>query len=123
PLVQVMQPSAVLTAVAQWRGVANCLAVTNLYYGGGATVTGSKRYDGVVPRLGAVRLAEFLAPAGQPGQYQYSAATLHVRAEHGSRVVSLPYDFQSVETLDGAKADAQLAARVLLLQDVLAYFG
>ncbi|MBE0564829.1 MAG: hypothetical protein IH621_02655, partial [Krumholzibacteria bacterium] len=125
PLVQVVQPSAVLTAAEQWQGVANCQGVTAVYYGEGTLTTGSKRYDGVVPRTGAVRLAEFTDPNGALGQYPYSAATLNVRADFGARVISLPYDFQSLETVDGsgAKVEAQLPARVRFLQDVLAYFG
>ncbi|MFO7609005.1 MAG: FlgD immunoglobulin-like domain containing protein [Candidatus Krumholzibacteriia bacterium] len=122
PLIRTVPLLPVFTGVEQWRGVANCLAATAVYYGGD-TSTGNKRYDGVVPRVGAVRLAEFTDPSGTLGQYPYSAATLNVRADFGARVISLPYDFQSVETADGAKADAQLAARVRLLQDVLAYFG
>ncbi|MBE0564828.1 MAG: hypothetical protein IH621_02650 [Krumholzibacteria bacterium] len=123
PLIGAVAPSPVFTGVEQWRGVAGCQGVSSIYYGDGSTATGSKRYDGVVPRTGAVRLAEFTDPNGALGQYPYSAATLNVRADFGARVISLPYDFQSVETADGAKADAQLAARVRLLQDVLAYFG
>ncbi|MFO7608544.1 MAG: FlgD immunoglobulin-like domain containing protein [Candidatus Krumholzibacteriia bacterium] len=119
PLVQVVQPSGVLATVAQWQGVANCLGPFSV----SSPTTFSRHYDGVVPRTGAVRLAEFTDPNGASGQYPYSAATLNVRADFGARVISLPYDFQSVETADGAKADAQLAARVRLLQDVLAYFG
>ena len=124
PLIRVAAPSAVFTSVEQWRGVADCVLVSGGYYGGGSTLaTGGRRYDGVVPRTGALRLAEFTDPNGALGQYPFSAATLHERIEYDARVISLPCDFQSVWTDDDTKASAQLAARVRLLQDVLNYFG
>ena len=124
PLIRVAAPSPVFISVEQWRGVSDCFSISGGYYGGGGTLaTGGRRYDGVVPRTGAVRLAEFTDPNGALGQYTFSAATLRERIEYDARVISLPYDFQSVWTDDDAKASAQLAARVRLLKDVLNYFG
>ncbi len=123
PLIRVVPGQPVFMTVDQWRGVANCLSQSTVYYGGGSTTTGNKRYDGVASRAGAQRLAEFTDPSGAQGQYTFSAITLNERIDYDARVISLPYDFQSVETADDAKAAAGLAARVRLLEDVLNYFG
>ena len=124
PLVALDQGGFMLPSVDRWRGVASCLGIGAGYYGSGSAATGKKRYDGVFPLTGAVRLAEFLDPAGVAGQYTFSAATYHERGDHDARIVSLPYDFQSIHTdADGAKADAAPADRVLLLRDVLTHFG
>ncbi|HPF71047.1 MAG TPA: FlgD immunoglobulin-like domain containing protein, partial [Candidatus Krumholzibacteria bacterium] len=122
PLVVVDQ-GGVLTSLDRWSAAASCLSATwsGGYYN--VEVTTQLRYDGVVPRSGAVRLAEFTSPDGMAGAYPFSAATLNVRADHGSRVISLPYDLQSVYTDDGAKGAAMPAARSRLLGDILHYFG
>ena len=98
----------------QWRGVARCASISQ-YYGSGSTATGQKRYDGVVSRPTAQRLAEFADPAGAGGAYPFNAATLNLRADFGARVISLPHDFEGVWTDDPAVKDAAtLAARTRL---------
>jgi hypothetical protein len=70
------------------------------------------------------RLAVFLDPAGNDGQYTFSAATLNIKkqGEGDSRVISLPFDLMFIYTDPGGPGNA-LSSRALLLQDVLAYFG
>jgi hypothetical protein len=123
PLVITEPANPVFWAADRWLGVARC-ATTSQYYGGGTTTGGLKRFDGVLPRETAMRLAEFTDPAGTGGAYPYSAATLNLRPEHQARVISLPYDFEGVWTLpSGQKTTAPLAERTRLLYDVLTYFG
>jgi hypothetical protein len=123
PLVVADQDAGLLAGVDRWDAAGACESGSwlNGYYN--IQLTTDVRYDGVVARPGAVRLAEFTTPDGQAGAYPYSAATLNVRADVGSRVVSLPYDLQSVRTNDGDKDLATMAARSRLLQSVLQYFG
>jgi hypothetical protein len=124
PLVLSEGSNPVIQSATEWRAVASALSTTSGYYGGGSIVTGTKRYDGVTPRAGAQRLAEFTDAAGFPGAYSYSAATLYVRADYNARVISFPYDFQSIWTAQSeAKIDAPLAARTQILADILNYFG
>ncbi|MFT7699502.1 MAG: hypothetical protein ACI8S7_001330 [Candidatus Krumholzibacteriia bacterium] len=58
--------------------------------------------DGVQPRAGALRLAEFANPGGAGGSYGYSAATENIFPPF-SRVISLPYRFDRIvpESADG----------------------
>jgi len=123
PLVVVTNPSGVFSAVNQWEGMAICSVAASQYYGGGSVATGGRAFDGITVRPGAVRLAEFAAPDGAVGVYNFSAATLNVRADYNARVISLPYDLQSVWTQDAAKAAASLPARTRVLGDILAYFN
>ncbi len=73
---------------------------------------------------GGIRLAEFTTVAGQTGQYSYSAATLYEDIDTGSRVVTMPYDFMEIHNAaPGAKVEAPLSARALVLEKILALFG
>lgn len=94
---------------------------TWIAYGG---CPGINTFDAVEVSEGAVRLAEFLDPAGSAGAYGYSAATLMEVGLYGSKVVSLPYDFLNIHTVpDQAKDWAPLPARVTLLDGILSYLG
>ncbi len=114
----------VFLGLDQWRAIARCSAVSSQYYSTITTSGGLKRYDGVVSRSTAQRLAEFTDPAGAPGAYAYNAATLNLRPDFNARVISLPYDFEGVWTVaDGANAPSVLASRTLMLGEILDYFG
>ncbi len=90
-------------------------------YGG---CPGTRTFDAVEVKSGAMRIAEFTDPAGQPGAYSFSAATLDSSAGllGTSRVISLPYDLMSIYT-DPEAPGHHLAARSQLLRDVLYYFS
>jgi len=89
-------------------------------YGG---CPGINTFDALTARPGAARLAEFTDPGGNPGAYTFSAATLNIY-NSTNRVVSLPYDLMSVYTSPGmSKVAAPLAARSLILKNVMGYFG
>ena len=96
PLVLIESSNPVIQTDTEWRAVASALSTTSGYYGGGSIVTGTKRYDGVTVRAGAQRLAQFTDPVGFPGAYLFSAATLNVRDDFNARIISFPYDFQSI---------------------------
>ena len=108
PLVQVMAGNPVFAGTLQ----------TWVAYGGCA---GINRFDGVNTFGTGLKLAEFLDPSGQAGQYGYSAATVNVMG-NGSRAISMPVDLMFVYT-DPAAAGNLLPGRAQLLRDVLAYFG
>jgi hypothetical protein len=84
-------------------------------------------FDAVTPRAGGQILAKFTDPAGNPGVYPYSAATLAagVGAAGTSSAISLPYDLGFIRTdpTEAAKVAATYAARMRVLQKVLEYFG
>jgi len=89
---------------------------------GGCLVINS--FDGIEPRAGTVRLAEFTNPAGIPGAYGYAAATMASNMLTGSRVVSLPYDLGYVYANPGTiywPPGSNAAQSVLL--DVGVYLG
>ncbi len=86
-------------------------------YGG---CPGLNRFDGVVTRGGAIRLAEFTDPQRQPGAYPFAAATLNRVGD--SRVISMPVDLMFVYTDPEAPA-ALLSSRTRVLRDVLSFFG
>jgi hypothetical protein len=88
-------------------------------YGG---CPGFNTFDGVNTMGGAVRLAEFTDPNGNPGSFSYSAATLNRVGT--SRVISLPMDLMFIYTDPyGSSSHSMLADRTLLLHDVLNFFG
>ena len=92
---------------------------TWIAYGG---CFGINVFDAVTPRVGAVRQAEFADPSGARA-YPYAAASLNYY-NTTNRIVTMPYDFMFVYTdPSAAKSPAPLAARVSVLDDVLAYFG
>ena len=100
----------VFATVSSWIAYGGCFGINT--------------FDAVTPINTAVRIAQFADGTGAPGGYSYSAATLNDLGASG-RVISMPYDLMYVYTdpNEGAKADASLAARARILQDVLGYFG
>jgi len=110
PRVLAEAANPVFTSVTSW-----------IAYGGCA---GINTFDAVEPLPGAVRLAQFANASGAPGGYSYSAATLNTTA-NTARIISMPYDLMFVYTdpNEGAKAAANLSARVRVVKDVLTYFG
>ncbi|MEN8006008.1 MAG: FlgD immunoglobulin-like domain containing protein [Candidatus Krumholzibacteriota bacterium] len=90
-------------------------------YGG---CPGINTFDGVEPMGGAFRLAEFTNPQGMPGFYSYSAATLNIRnpGPTESRIISMPVDLMNIYT-DPSAPGSPFAARTMLLEYVLNYFG
>jgi hypothetical protein len=106
PVVQAGAGNPVFQNVSSWIAFGGCPAINT--------------FDGVEISGGAQRLAEFTDPAGLPGAYTFSAATLNISGT--SRVVSLPYDFMFVYT-DDAAPTPPVSARSQMLRDVLAYFG
>ena len=89
-------------------------------YGG---CVGINTFDGVETSGTGQRIAEFLDPSGQSGQYTFSAATLNIwnAGSHQSRAISMPVDLMFVYTDFGSPPDP-LSARDQLLKDVLLYF-
>jgi hypothetical protein len=89
---------------------------------GGCEVINS--FDAVERAGTGQRIAEFLDPAGQAGQYSYSVANLNILnpGPNQSRVISMPVDLAYVYTNPGEPGNP-LPARARLLQDVLEYFG
>jgi hypothetical protein len=108
PLVMTIAGNPVITNVNNWIAYGGCLTMNS--------------FDGVTPRAGAVRLAEFGDPNNYPGAYAFSAATYNVY-NGTNRVVSFPYDFMYIMTNPGAKLSAPLSARAQILSDVLDFFG
>ncbi|MBE0567514.1 MAG: T9SS type A sorting domain-containing protein [Krumholzibacteria bacterium] len=88
-----------------------------LAYGGCVVIN---VFDAVQPVGGAIRLAQFASPSGVGNAYGYSAATLNI-IPSGSRVVSMPYDFNFI--WHDADAPSVATGRVNVLREILAYFG
>jgi hypothetical protein len=107
PLVLVEGGNPVFTSLSSWIAYGGCFSINT--------------FDGVTLRSGATRLAQFADPNGN-GSYSFSAATLNSFGS-GNRCISMPYDFMYIYTATGAKVNAPLSARALVLQDVLNYFG
>ncbi|MBK8165905.1 MAG: T9SS type A sorting domain-containing protein [bacterium] len=80
---------------------------------------GINDFDNVVPFGGATRLAQFTAPGGLTTPYPYAAAILNLFSTN--KIVSMNHDLLFVT--DPAKAPAPAPARVVLLSNVLDYFG
>ena len=106
PLVKAISGNPVFTGDLQtWVAFGGCYLFNN--------------FDGVETMGSAERLAEFTDPAGQPGAYDFSAATLNQVGT--SRIISMPVDLMFVYT-DPAAAGNDLPGRAQLLRDVLQYF-
>ena len=88
-----------------------------LAYGGCVAIN---TFDAVEPIGTATRLAQFTDPSGLGNQYIYSAATLN-ETFTGSRIISMPYDFNYIWSTPDTPAAA--TGRVNLLGEILAYFG
>jgi len=106
PTVRAAASNPVFTTVEEWIAYGSCPAF---------------RYFDAVEAVEGVseRIAEFLNPQDQAGQYTFAAATY---AEHDAnhKVVYLPYDLIHVHTLPG---NSGLSARAKILRDVLQVFG
>jgi hypothetical protein len=77
-------------------------------------------FDAVMPINGALRLAAFTNPSGNP-DYEYSAATLN---QNLGTVVSLPFAFEYVwNDHDGQGNSFNMSDRSYLLRKVLDLFG
>ncbi len=112
PLVRVIPGNGVLAENLSWAAFGGCPTLN--------------RFDAVIARYaaGAIQLAEFLDPGGNPGVYPYAAATLMPNLEFDAKVISLPYDFSTIYDAPGAdKSFAPLPARVQLLENILGAFG
>jgi hypothetical protein len=83
-------------------------------------------FDAVIPTGNAVALAEFLDLQGDPSQYPYAAAVLHVEPNHNNTVIYLPYDFMYIsDPASGTqlKAPPGTSPRTLVMEEVLRTFG
>ncbi len=70
------------------------------------------------------RIAEFLAPDGQGGQYSLAAGTYFHEPTSGSRTVYLPYDLMHIQTAPLAVKDqAPLPDRVGVLEEIYLALG
>jgi hypothetical protein len=109
PLVKAMADNPVFTGTQQtWVAYGGCNSINS--------------FDGVETFGTGQRIAEFLDPAGQSGQYTFSAATLNIwnPGPTQSRAVSMPVDLVFVYTDPGAPVNP-LSGRGQLLKDVLIY--
>jgi hypothetical protein len=103
----------VFTTAASWFAYGGCAAIND--------------FDNVVPRGGAIRLAQFTAPGGTSTPYSYAAAVLN--SDGTNRVVSMNHDLRYVMNWDksaaddAAKSPAPIGARTVVLSNVLDYFG
>jgi len=110
PLVQPVVGNSVFNVIQEWIAYGSCPRPA--------------RFDAVIPQAGTEMLAGFLDPAGNAGEYPYAAATLAVDLDYDARVVTLPYDLMAVSTPSGGVPyGISIAARTLLLEEVLLLFG
>ena len=95
-------------------------------YGGCGVIN---TFDAVTAGAGGTRIAVWTDPSGVDGGYPYSACTIAsgVGVTATSEVISMPYDFMYIYTdpdeVIPAKIAAKTAARVRVLNDVLARFS
>ncbi|MBK7670076.1 MAG: hypothetical protein IPJ24_01620 [bacterium] len=106
PLAVRVEGNPVFTTAGAWIAYGGCAGIND--------------FDAVVPSGAAVRLAEFTAYGGVQAPYSYAAATL--KAEGGSRVVSMNHDLMYVMN-PPAKYPAPPSSRTILLGNVMDYFG
>jgi len=90
-------------------------------YGG---CPGHNTFDAVVTTGLAERILEFTDPNGLGGVYPYAAGVLNQPPTYGDNIVYLPYGFDFIYTSMGpAVPPPGLAARTLLLDELLTFFG
>ncbi|MBU8869358.1 MAG: hypothetical protein KOO60_00660 [Gemmatimonadales bacterium] len=113
PGVTVLPGNPVFTTPEQWvvNGMCPQPAILN-----GVTAIGT-----------GVQLAEFTNRDGEGSAYPYAAAVWNVVPEFDAQVIMLPYDFSRIGTSrssdsPASKAEAPLAARSLVLADILSCF-
>jgi hypothetical protein len=109
PLVVKTAGNPVFTTAASWVAYGGCAAIND--------------FDNVVPRGGAIRLAQFTAPGGTSTPYSYAAAVLNI--DGANRVVSMNHDLRYVMNWDKNvdKSPVPIGARAIVLSNVLDYFG
>ncbi len=106
PMVQVLADDTGFPARA-WQVVGGCPRMPAM--------------DAVNAGPSALKVAEYLGPAGDPGYYTYSAATWKTDEASGSTVMSTPFAFDRV--WNPGKELAPHAARTLWLKDVINSLG
>jgi len=110
PLVEIIEDNPVFVDVLQtWVAYGGCAAINN--------------FDGVETSGAGLRLAEFLNPPGQSGQYTFSAATLNIMNPGAaeSRTISMPVDLMFVYP-DPGSPPGPLSGRDQLLKEILVFF-
>ncbi len=103
--------------------VGNEVGLVERYYAYGGCPNSSDS-DAVQPINGGVRIAEFLDAAGAAGQFPFSAATLGVEAWVGTRVISMPYDFQFIFDIPGqGGGPLPVPVRTRVMEKIMLFFG
>jgi len=111
PLVRTIPGNNVIVAPDRWIAYGGCPIIN--------------RFDALVVSGGGIRLAEFTDTGGDAGVFPYTAATYCRHVASNTRVVSLPYGFQTLQNAPGWTPPLGLPARVrsLVLRDLLWFFG
>jgi len=110
-------PGPITFSAPQWIAYGGCLVFNT--------------FDAVEPEGTSLPIAEFIANGGiyhglcLPGIYPYAAGLYNYNVTYNNTVVYLPYDFMYIYTGGCLPIPhpGPLAARTLILQDVLAGFG
>jgi hypothetical protein len=106
PLVLSIAGNPVFQTINSWVAYGGCFGIND--------------FDNIVTFGAATRLAQFTAPGGVSTPYTYAAAVLNL--DGSNKIVTMNHDLLYV--LDpGVKAVAPAPARVVLLSNVLNYFG
>jgi hypothetical protein len=105
PTVRITPSNPVFASVDEWIAFGGC--------------PGIKLFDGVTTTT-ATRVAEFLNPQGQGGQYPYAAVTYNNLTTFNNQIIYLPYDLMFVHSAPG---NSGLPARAKILGDVLLTFN
>lgn len=106
PLVLSVAGNPVFQTINSWVAYGGCFGIND--------------FDNIVTFGAATRLAQFTAPGGVSTPYTYAAAVLNL--DGSNKIVTMNHDLLYV--LDpGVKAVAPAPARVVLLSNVLNYFG
>jgi hypothetical protein len=113
PLVRPISGNPVFVRVNEWIAYGGCLGINT--------------FDAIEVN-GATRLAEFISPAGQGGQYPFAVGTYFQNATNSARVVTMAHDFMFMYnspayTPPAGEQYQGVAARAVLLEDVLDFFG
>ena len=108
PVVRALGGNSVLSTVDEYIAYGGCPVI--------------KYFDAIEPSGTAEQLAEFLDPAGNPGQYTFSAMQRYTTGV--SDVILSPVDLMAFyNTPDYVPATPGLTARAEILSDVLITFG
>ncbi|MEZ4386635.1 MAG: FlgD immunoglobulin-like domain containing protein [Candidatus Krumholzibacteriia bacterium] len=112
PMVQAANNNGFIETVDRWVAFGGCLLINT--------------FDAIETIGGSTRLAEFTNPQGQAGVYPYAAAVYNHIDSNGAEIVMMPYDFMYIYNAPGYIPPAGyegLAARSLILRDLLSAFG